>query len=127
MSANLALPQHNRAPQSGKNRVAHARLIHYPELGEDADDTPDDEDVQSAELPAVDLVVPDTNLLTEAGWDRVDEEINKIDGGWTKVEKEVAEGTASRKILVCEWLLSMPTEMLTLCSSFRFRPLLAPM
>lgn len=53
-------------------------------------------------LPAVDLVVPNTVPLTEEGWDRVDEAVNEIDGGWSKVEKEVAEGTPSRKILVGE-------------------------
>lgn len=92
----IPTPTSSAAHRTGKHRVASARLIECP-----SEETRDD--VQSStHLPAVDLVVPNKVPLTEAGWDRVDEAVNEIDGGWSKVEKDVAEGTPSRKILLCE-------------------------
>lgn len=65
-------------------------------------DSDSQNDAQTHEA-AADLVIPNTNLLQEKQWDRLDEIINKIDGGWKKVEQEVAElGSAPRKILICE-------------------------
>lgn len=78
---------------SGKHRTVAACVI----------DSPEGPDAQSATTaPAVDLVVPCSAPLDEAGWERVDEAVNEIDGGRQKVEEEVAAGTTSRKILVCE-------------------------
>ncbi|CAK9784317.1 hypothetical protein CC85DRAFT_284854 [Cutaneotrichosporon oleaginosum] len=73
---------------SGKHRTVAACVIDGPDLQD------------ATTSPAMDLVVPCIAPLTEAGWERVDEAVNKIDGGREKVEMEVAEGTPSRKILV---------------------------
>lgn len=51
-------------------------------------------------LPAIDVVIPQTKPLTDALWDKLDDVVNRIDGGWGKVEKEAAEGHDGRKILV---------------------------
>lgn len=86
-----------RSARSGKHHTVSARLIDCPR---EATETPD---LQSqTHLPAVDLVLPNTVPLTEEGWDRVDVAVNEIDGGWSRVEKEAAKGTVSRKILVGE-------------------------
>jgi len=49
----------------------------------------------------VDLIVPNTAPLTEAEWDHLEEVVNQIDGGFKRVEGEVAEhGDAKRKIII---------------------------
>lgn len=76
----------------------------------------DDPDVQATTtVPAIDLIVPCTGPLNEARWGRVDEAVNRLDGGRQKVEEEAAAGTTARKILVSGLLpppLTKPSEPL---------------
>lgn len=57
--------------------------------------------VQSSE-PAVDLVVPNTAPLNDKQWDNLEQVVNSVDGGFKRVEGEIAEhGDSKRKILIC--------------------------
>lgn len=66
-------------------------------------DTADEQPTPKSSRPAIDVVIPQTAPLSEAQWDKLDDVVNRIDGGWGKVEKEAAEGQESRKILVGEY------------------------
>lgn len=81
-------------------RKKPGKVVTSPALlfSEKADEAP----TPQSSLPAIDIVIPQTTPLTEAEWDKLDDVVNRIDGGWGKVEKEAAEGTESRKILIGE-------------------------
>lgn len=61
----------------------------------------DDGTDAQAFLPDTELVVASAVPLTDAQWDRLDEAVNAADGGFEKVEAEVAAtGGVRRKILL---------------------------
>ncbi|KAL1408165.1 hypothetical protein Q8F55_004969 [Vanrija albida] len=77
-------------PKPAKSHTAKATSVAFDD-GTDA----------QAFVPDTELVVPNSVPLTDAQWDRLDEAVNSADGGFEKVEAEVAAtGSVRRKILL---------------------------
>ncbi|TXT13378.1 hypothetical protein VHUM_00745 [Vanrija humicola] len=58
--------------------------------------------------PDTELVLPNTVPLTDAQWDHLDEAVNAADGGFEKVEADVAETGGVRRRILLAGLLPPP-------------------